>query len=92
MKRFVVASLLLSSICTVGCTSKEEKAYYEAQAKLIEESLEIVDTHQEVLEQFAEEYQDEVKDIQSQQVPYLTALTREDLEQIYGKENLIYLD
>lgn len=88
MKRVVVASLLVSSVFTVGCTSKEERAYYEAQTKYMEEALDILDTQQEALEQFTKEYHDEVKDIQNQQVPYLTGLTKEDIINIYGEENV----
>ena len=97
MKRLVVASLLVSSICTVGCTSKEERAYYEAQTKLLEQQSEMIESTKDVLDNLTEQYPQQVEDIQSQQVPYLTGLTREDIINIYGEENVtieegIYLE
>ena len=92
MKKGIVVSALISASLLTGCTSKEEKMMMEIQEKYLEQCLDLLDTQEEVLDQFKEEYQDEVKDIQNKTVPNLNGYTIDDLKNLYGEENIIYLD
>ena len=59
MKKSIVVTAVLSASLLVGCTSKEERAYYEAQTKALEKQLETIETLEnelEELKQQTEEY------------------------------------
>ena len=59
MKKSIVVTAILSASLLVGCTSKEERAYYEAQTKALEKQLETIETLENELEELknqSEEY------------------------------------
>ena len=95
MKKSIVLVATLSASLLVGCQSKEEKLYYQKQAELLEKQIETIESTEEYLEDVkkqieeqnnSEEYYNQYDSI----TPNLSNMTVEDIEKLYGKDNITY--